>query len=82
MSTAIELAEAHLRRGKPSVQIAASERAEGWQVFVVVEFKTAAAGGRVWEKKIINREQLNQALKLLGIELGKYPLTPRKKLKP
>ena len=68
-STVLQLAEAHLRRGGPSVQIAARERAEGWQVFIVVEFKTDAAGGRVWQKQIVDRRQLETALKILGVEI-------------
>jgi hypothetical protein len=58
-----------LRRGKQSVQICAAERAEGWQVIVVVEYKTDCGGGRVWEKTMTDLAKVKEALQILGIEL-------------
>ncbi len=68
-SVALALAEAHLRDPRHSVTISASERADGWAMFVVVEYKTDREGGRIWRKSVTDFEQLRAALALLGIEL-------------
>jgi len=68
-STALQVAEQHLRDTRHSITISASEKADGWALFVVVEYKNDIEGGRVWRKGIADFEQLKSALETLGVKL-------------
>ncbi len=68
-SEVLALAEKHLLDPRHSITISASERADGWALFVVVEYKTDAEGGRIWRKSIADFDKLKAALDLLGIQL-------------
>lgn len=68
-TSALAVAEQHLRDPRHSITISASERADGWAMMVLVEYKTDTEGGRIWRKSVADFDKLKAALDLLGIQL-------------